>query len=80
MLIPQIPPWNQEARVTFRLDVGPPRTDATAEEGREAATKHLASLLERAVWAWADGSAVGGVISGVAGAIIDWPEEEAEEL
>ena len=42
------------------------RTGATSEEKREAATNHLASVPERAICAWTDGSAMGGVTSGVA--------------
>ena len=45
-----------------------------------AATQHLGSLLQCAVWLWTDGSVVGGVKHGGSGAVTIWPDGEEEEL
>ena len=41
---------------------------------------HLASLPLCAVRLWTDGLAEGGVFRGWVGAVLVWPDEEAEEL
>ena len=43
VLPPRVPPWVRSGDVTFRLDVGPLRSGASAGE-KSAATHHLASL------------------------------------
>ncbi|KAF0290474.1 hypothetical protein FJT64_001225 [Amphibalanus amphitrite] len=71
---------HKSSGVTFRMDVGSLRAGAAAAEKERAAALHLASLPQCAVWLWTDGSAAGGVARGGAGAVLVWPDEEAEEL
>ena len=80
VLPPRIPPWERGGDVTFRLDVGPLRAGATQEEKVRAATQHLGSLPQCAVWLWTDGSVEGGIKNGGSGAVIVWPDGEEEEL
>ena len=45
-----------------------------------AATQHLGSLPQCAVWLQTDGSVEGGVKNGGSGAVFVWPYGEEEEL
>ena len=76
----RIPPCQQTAGVTFRLDVCPIRAGATAAERESVATLHLAFLPLCAVRLWTDGSVEGGVFRRWAGAVLVWLDEEVEEL
>ncbi|KAF0304735.1 putative RNA-directed DNA polymerase from transposon BS [Amphibalanus amphitrite] len=76
-----IPPWIDDTRVQFRLDIGNhiSRT-APPDVRRERAEEHLATLPDDAVWVWSDGSAEGGVSAGGSGALIILPSGEEHEL
>ena len=79
-LPPPDPPWVPAPLVTFSLTtgLGPPPT--SERHRREAATLHLASLPQCAVWVWTDGSASEGVLNGGAGALIEWPDGVEREV
>ena len=50
------------------------------EEKVRAASQHLGSLPQCAVWLWTDDSVEGGVKDGGSGAVIIWPDGEEEQL
>ena len=60
-----LPPWTESPRVTIRMDVDADvRRTAHDDVRRAAAERHLATLPDRAIWIWSDGSAEGGISAG----------------
>ena len=79
--LPSTAPWAVIPSVIFDLEAGPrlpPGTSAATR--RREASLHLSSLPQCATWVWTDGSATGGVLDGGAGAWIEWPDGEHQEL
>ena len=76
-----LPPWTENPRVTIRMDVDADvRRTAHDDVRRAAAERHLATLPDRAIWIWSDGSAEGGVSAGGGGALITLPSGEEKKI
>ena len=76
-----LPPWTESPRVTIRMDVDADvRRTAHDDVRRAAAERHLATLPDRAIWIWSDGSAEGGVSAGGGGALITLPSGEERRI
>ena len=76
-----LPPWTDSPRVTIQMDVDADvRRTAHDDVRRAAAERHLATLPDRAIWIWSDGSAEGGVSAGGDGALTTPPSGEERKI